>query len=549
MDSIAHVLLGLAIGECLLACVLTLGVCACWPFIRPAYADRARKKSLAEGWRFVVLVKFVAYFCLCFGYVFNFLHSKVWDEQIWAVLTAMSLASFGALEIFGVWKAWRAVRTYSGLGRLCVSIGSLLLLMEMLGATAIYHLCDYVEWWRCELLPFDPLFVLTVFWAIVFTCGILTRFVMNSIRWRYMRSGAVACAVWCFFFMFAAYAALVPLQGRYLAAMLCRESLLNTTSASYTRILSMTKLAPYLNSEVFEDLPARVWGWVTVRNERLNDPIFMAQLRRAAREETYGDELSRLWVLDPLTARRVAEDLINEEKYTCYCDDPAVLFLENPDCPVFKEFIPDDPKRRELSALLFRWSAGSIAEALKTWRVTDLIYHRISIGYSRIRWDMTYYAEEKKAWFRCGNETMPESLIPSAIDFLVFTRDDSAYGLMSCPTTKYAVLAMRAFLENERRVHNPYGPTLRMDYFLKNVNRDVAIACVRAAVETYGEKAFMNLWLNHPFLDDWQCTSKAQYILDRWNEVVPGAPTLNGAKGKAAIDLFLAARIAKLNGG
>jgi hypothetical protein len=434
----------------------------------------------------------------------------------------------------------------------------LLLMMELLAIAAVYGFCQYrmgIAWgvsylheWFC-LLPCDVTYLCPATWAVVLFCGLLTKVVTRNIDWWPLQTKSVPCAICFFLCVFTGYAVLVQGYGVYLAAMLSPWNPLPRSESAYlTRTSALTDLVPYLHAQTLEPLSPETWNDVTYLHERPGDSTYMAQLRCAARNDRSSSiALCRLWTLDPVSARLIAEEILNRQKYWSFTDDAAVLFLEDPNKDVFKEFIPSNLFRRELSTVLFRWSVRAIPRGVKSrHRLSDMVQHRLSVGYEYLR-SALCSGSEGKHWFRFNGEDMPEFLIPSAIDFMVFTRDLDAYYLMACPKREYALMAMSALIESGHRQNwSRQWCRFRMDNFLDNVHPDVAVACIKAAVDEYGEKAILNIWRTELYQDKHRYIEIGEQILDRWNEVVPGAPTLKGARGKKAINSFLTARLAQL---
>jgi hypothetical protein len=543
---IGHVLFFLAGAECFLLCALSLALSFGWPFSPPLFS-RQSKRVPTDSWGFVFILKVIALSGLGLFTLFNWYRhvDGTAQEQLWATLAAMVLAIFISLEVFAAWKTWRAARVHGGKWRFLVCLASYAMSMEILSVCALYGLCDHQGSRRDYgiIQPFDPVYVYAALSTVMLLCGVLSRAVCACAR----LTRPVICLLFLFLFGFAGYAAALPLHGKYLVFMLSNENIPENGNSRWTHFAALWPLVPYLSTSTFEDLPLKTWAGVTCQHERPGDPLYMAQLRRAAPVWTGGYmALPRLWTLKPAEARDIAEEVLNKGKYKHYVDYASVLFLEDPDRGVFKEFIPDDAVRRELSEFLFRWTTAAMPRAAKECpALPNVIHNRLYVGFSHLCLELTYGCAESKRWFVSDNIKMPEHLIPAFLNLLIFTRDDYAYLLMSTPNQKHAVLTMRTLLELERRAKDPKW-MFRIHDFLGHVHRDVAVACMRELVQAYGELGVLQRWSGHPFLDSPRCTELGEIILDRWNEVVPDAPTLGGARGKPALDAFIAARKAQL---
>jgi hypothetical protein len=560
--TITHVLSYLAALECFLAGLLVCALCLL-PTQKQSGSNSTASLPFAERWWFVLVLRLAGLGAFLLATSLNYasqtFHKGSNKAQLIAALAG--LAAFVLGEAFGARKAVLLLRNQGGKVQVFCSMGLHVILMCVLAHAALFAWSTFPQAgvpYPSLVLKWDPLYVLVSVFISVLLAALLSRFIKQRLDLRALEyvAGGFSSFIICTYFL------LVPLQARYLVLMapVSADGSVEFNLeyfATEARVEALRRLTPYLSSfGALDGLKPAWWDAVTIDLETPNDPVYLEQLRRAA-QAGQRSSLERLWARKPSEARDIAEQLLIDAEspktvhHFVLGEGPAVLFLEQPDRPVFETVIPDFKLRTLLRDVLMRWTKAEediLVAAHPALLKTTTCYPRMEAYYQLQR---KLFDPQEPSWLTHDGEEMPEELQLAAVDFIAFTDSRRAYQLLGCSREKIAVRAMHDIIQSAynrgRLVVDPWNRAagIDMEEVLGNIHQDVAIACMREMVRECTESAVLTGWAfsaNRPWPE---LEKHADYILTHWDEIVPRAKRMDG-RGVRAQTAFITERLNNL---
>lgn len=529
--------------ECLLAIALILRIfhIPLWP---RRWMRRDAERLQPHSWIVIALERAVAasaLFAFVVAHARNLSHFEGGSDT-WGGFAAMALAVAAGLEIHAAYAAahaWRRDGNARALGiHLFISIG----VMCALSFCALYQVPYALEapFHRALGLAWDPLYVLPA----TLVCVTFMAFMLNVIPPRWNRRRGIANVLCVALAMLLLWKAWVPLQARYLAAYApsMPQPYLHQErpSPGYVRFMALKSLVPYLvDYAPLDNLPPALWHGVTSGIPPSDDPVYRAQLLRAAKG---GFGLDRLWLVDLeearwCSARRLRLELAGMRIWQY--DDASVLFLYEPNHLLFRELIPDAAKRDATHRLLVAWNN----------RFTTLYTHRVDTKNEPSQWledhprhegwrwlkrtfqDLDYdlwKCHVPGVWLELEGQLVPYDLMVPVTRLCTFNNPDVMFQWLACPHKEVAMEALDQIIDYSRRTGNNrlvkgYPNDLNLSYALYALHPDHLVTFLQRVAIEYGEAETLREIESMTFPWEGSSINRAQ-IITHWHQIALTAP-------------------------